>query len=145
MGRGKKLISFLGQRLQQSISNGAVGTSTAKSGDQIAAQVVRQGQQTRSAAAQAATAVATKATATSSILPSSVVPAVSTDIFGAISAITEGTRVEEGVFKNVDGHRFEDGRYKAFTEEITSFIPAERQFTDAVRTFAYGTDASFYR
>ena len=41
--------------------------------------------------------------------------------------------------------RVEDGRYKAFTEEITAFIPAERQYTDAVRTFAYGTDASFYR
>jgi len=41
--------------------------------------------------------------------------------------------------------RFDDGRYKAFSEEITSFIPKERQFTDPVRTFAYGTDASFYR
>ena len=30
-------------------------------------------------------------------------------------------------------------------QEITPFIPKERQFTDAVRTFAYGTDASFYR
>ena len=36
-------------------------------------------------------------------------------------------------------------RYQAFTEEITAFIPKERQYTDAVRTFAYGTDASFYR
>lgn len=24
-------------------------------------------------------------------------------------------------------------------------MPAERQYTDRVRTFAYGTDASFYR
>lgn len=47
--------------------------------------------------------------------------------------------------RNVDGHRFEDGRYAAFTTEITSFIPKERQFTDPVRTLAYGTDASFYR
>ena len=30
-------------------------------------------------------------------------------------------------------------------QEISSFIPEARQFTDAVRTFAYGTDASFYR
>lgn len=41
--------------------------------------------------------------------------------------------------------RFEDGRYRAFAEEISAFIPKERQITDAVRTFAYGTDASFYR
>ena len=54
-------------------------------------------------------------------------------------------QAEPGVYKNVDGHRYDDGRYKAFIEEITKFIPAERQYTDAVRTFAYGTDASFYR
>ena len=30
-------------------------------------------------------------------------------------------------------------------QEISGFIPEARQFTDAVRTFAYGTDASFYR
>lgn len=47
--------------------------------------------------------------------------------------------------RNVDGHRFEDGRYAAFTQEISDFIPRERQYTDPVRTLAYGTDASFYR
>eukprot|EP00955_Chlamydomonas_euryale_P011818 126986-Chlamydomonas_euryale.AAC.6 len=41
--------------------------------------------------------------------------------------------------------RFEDGRYKAFMTEISEFIPDARQYTDPVRTFAYGTDASFYR
>jgi D-lactate dehydrogenase len=45
----------------------------------------------------------------------------------------------------VDGHRFEDGRYAAFAAEITEFLPKERQYTDPVRTLAYGTDASFYR
>lgn len=30
-------------------------------------------------------------------------------------------------------------------QEISGFIPEARQFTDSVRTFAYGTDASFYR
>lgn len=55
------------------------------------------------------------------------------------------TQVEEGVYKNVDGHRFDDGRYKAFMQEISEFIPSARQFTDPIRTFAYGTDASFYR
>ena len=47
--------------------------------------------------------------------------------------------------RNVDGYREEDGRYAAFMAEISSFIPGQRQFTDPVRTFAYGTDASFYR
>jgi D-lactate dehydrogenase len=47
--------------------------------------------------------------------------------------------------RNVDGHRFEDGRYAAFAADIAEFIPKERQYTDAVRTLAYGTDASFYR
>ena len=107
MGRGKKLISLLGQRLQQQLGNVvAVGPSSAKGREQIASQVVfHQGQQTRAAAAQAATAVATKQQTAASTLPSSIVPAVSTDIFGAISAITEGSKFEEGVFKNVDGHR----------------------------------------
>jgi len=47
--------------------------------------------------------------------------------------------------QNVDGKRVEDGRYARFTEEISAFIPKDRQFSDPVRTFAYGTDASFYR
>jgi D-lactate dehydrogenase len=74
-----------------------------------------------------------------------VISDIRVDPFGAVSAMVEGERIEEGVFKNVDGHRFEDGRYKAFQEEISSFVPQERQYTDPVRTFAYGTDASFYR
>lgn len=72
------------------------------------------------------------------------VPEISIDLFGAVSAVS-AHKVQQGVFKNVDGHRCEDGRYKAFTEDISQFIPKERQFTDTVRTFAYGTDASFYR
>ena len=52
---------------------------------------------------------------------------------------------QEGVYRNVDGYREEDGRYAAFMAEISSFHPGQRQFTDPVRTFAYGTDASFYR
>lgn len=74
-----------------------------------------------------------------------VVPEVKIDLYGAISAVSPGEQVQEGVYKNVDGHRFDDGRYKQFTEEILKFIPKERLYTDAVRTFAYGTDASFYR
>jgi hypothetical protein len=54
-------------------------------------------------------------------------------------------RAEPSGFRNVDGERIEDGRYAAFHADIASFIPAERIITDSVRTFAYGTDASFYR
>eukprot|EP00798_Chlamydomonas_sp_ICE-L_P010103 gene10103-8002_t len=75
----------------------------------------------------------------------SAVPAVHINIVGAISVVPEGQNIQEGVFKNVDGHRFEDGRYKAFIDEISTFLPKERQYDDPVRTFAYGTDASFYR
>jgi len=73
-----------------------------------------------------------------------VVPEVRTDLYGAVSAITDLAGAPNE-FVNQDGMRFDDGRYKAFAEEITGFIPAERQFTDPVRTLAYGTDASFYR
>ena len=59
----------------------------------------------------------------------------------SLSALLQAT----SVWQNKDGKRIEDGRYAAFSEAITSFIPKERQFTDPVRTFAYGTDASFYR
>ncbi|GAX77289.1 hypothetical protein CEUSTIGMA_g4735.t1 [Chlamydomonas eustigma] len=142
MGRGKKAIQLLGQQLQRY----ALGVkSNAKNSSEILVKDSQISQsalvhQTRGNAAVAATQVATQTK-----LQTSAVPAVSTDIYGAISAITEGSKVEEGVFKNMDGHRFEDGRYKEFTNEISSFIPKERQYTDAVRTFAYGTDASFYR
>jgi len=49
------------------------------------------------------------------------------------------------VYRNADGERYNDGRYTRFQEQISSFIPKSRQFTDPVHTFAYGTDASFYR
>mmetsp|Transcript_7949 Transcript_7949/g.26102 ORF Transcript_7949/g.26102 Transcript_7949/m.26102 type:complete len:1104 (-) Transcript_7949:322-3633(-) len=51
------------------------------------------------------------------------------------------------VFRNVDGERYEDGRYAAFREEAvaTGCALKENVFEDPVRTFAYGTDASFYR
>lgn len=74
------------------------------------------------------------------------VPHISVDKFGAISVIGESDPpFQPGVYRNIDGYREEDGRYTRFTQEISSFIPGERQFTDPVRTFAYGTDASFYR
>lgn len=73
------------------------------------------------------------------------VPAVKMGSVGAISVVQDGEAVDEKIFKNIDGHRFEDGRYARFIQEISSFIPKARQYTDPVRTFAYGTDASFYR
>lgn len=72
-------------------------------------------------------------------------PRVVFDHYGAISMVTEDSDNKELVWENEDGKRHEDGRYAAFAAEISAFIPDERQFTDPVRTFAYGTDASFYR
>lgn len=53
--------------------------------------------------------------------------------------------LQPGVYHNVDGHRVDDGRYTAFKGDILAVVPEARIFTDPVRTFAYGTDASFYR
>jgi D-lactate dehydrogenase len=78
--------------------------------------------------------------------PSASRPEVVTDHFGAISMICDDNEAERTAkWENKDGRRIEDGRYAAFSEAISGFIPKERQFTDPVRTFAYGTDASFYR
>jgi len=57
----------------------------------------------------------------------------------------EDLSVQQDVYENVDGRRFDDGRYKAFMQDVGEFVPEARLFTDPVRTFAYGTDASFYR
>ncbi|MBQ1883274.1 MAG: FAD-binding oxidoreductase, partial [Bacteroidales bacterium] len=37
------------------------------------------------------------------------------------------------------------GKYKAFYEKLSEFIPKERMFHDPLTTLAFGTDASFYR
>ena len=63
-----------------------------------------------------------------------------------MSQLSEGESYDNITeYQNVDGRRIDDGRYQAFMKEISAFIPEQRQFTDPVRTFAYGTDASFYR
>ncbi|KAK9807175.1 hypothetical protein WJX73_004038 [Symbiochloris irregularis] len=73
-------------------------------------------------------------------------PPIKVDQFGAVSVLSESdSHFKPNTYYNVDGQRFEDGRYAAFAREISSFVPVERQFTDPVRTYAYGTDASFYR
>lgn len=48
-------------------------------------------------------------------------------------------------YNNVDGGRIDDGRYTNFRADVTKLVPQERVYTDPVKTFAYGTDASFYR
>jgi D-lactate dehydrogenase len=59
----------------------------------------------------------------------------------------ERMRADPTVWRNVDGERVDDGRYARFHAEIvkSAGIQEERCFTDAATTFAYGTDASFYR
>jgi len=43
------------------------------------------------------------------------------DRVGAVSVISEdGDPIREGLFQNRDGHRFEDGRYAAFTKVIST-------------------------
>ena len=48
---------------------------------------------------------------------------------------------------NRDNERHEDGRYAKFVEAVKTqtAVDPKRVYTDAARTFAYGTDASFYR
>lgn len=114
-------------------TSAGVAAPTKISGEQAATNF----QQTRSKSL-AAQAVQTQTS-------SKLLPDIALDAFGAVSVVSETSKVQPGVYKNQDGHRFDDGRYQAFIEEISAFVGKERQFTDPVRTFAYGTDASFYR
>lgn len=69
-----------------------------------------------------------------------------TDLVGAVSIRSDQSKdLKPNVYYNLDGHRVDDGRFTSFAKDIKQFIPAARIFTDPVRTFAYGTDASFYR
>ena len=63
----------------------------------------------------------------------------------AVPHVVRVEKADPSGYRNVDGERIDDGRYAAFQADIASFVPAERVITDSVRTFAYGTDASFYR
>jgi len=70
------------------------------------------------------------------------------NLVGALSLEPrEGEEMDENVFVNVDGGRIDDGRYTQFVSRLTKEdIVTEKQIlSDPVRTFAYGTDASFYR
>mgnify|MGYP003686057809 FL=1 len=48
-------------------------------------------------------------------------------------------------YKNADGMRVDDGRYTSFKAAVRKQLGEEAVVDDPVRTFAYGTDASFYR
>jgi D-lactate dehydrogenase len=68
--------------------------------------------------------------------------AISTDHGGTVYPVPpSGAKV----YANVDGHRIDDGRYTNFKGDLAGIVPSERIYTDPVRVFAYGTDASFYR
>lgn len=71
------------------------------------------------------------------------VTAITTNVVGAISP-DDGMPVAT-TYRNEDGARVDDGRYRAFLDAVGEFVPAERVFQDPLRTFAYSTDASFYR
>jgi D-lactate dehydrogenase len=72
--------------------------------------------------------------------------AVYTDLVGAVSVKSDHFKdLKADVYYNVDGYRVDDGRFTSFAAEVQTLIPAARVFTDPLRTFAYGTDASFYR
>jgi hypothetical protein len=73
-------------------------------------------------------------------------PQIQRDLVGAVSvASTDAHTFKADTYYNVDGYRVDDGRFTSFAKDVQRLIPASRVFTDPVRTFAYGTDASFYR
>ena len=57
-------------------------------------------------------------------------------------AVPAGTAV---AYENVDGMRVDDGRYTRFKQEMREIVGEKNVVDDPVRTFAFGTDASFYR
>jgi len=72
-------------------------------------------------------------------------PRAVNEVMGSIYGGAQPAAAQE--FRNVDGERIEDGRYGAFRDEALSSgaVRSSNVFEDPVRTFAYGTDASFYR
>ncbi|KDD71949.1 hypothetical protein H632_c4119p0, partial [Helicosporidium sp. ATCC 50920] len=69
-----------------------------------------------------------------------------TDAEGAISLVPPDEPLPDArTYRNLDGHRVDDGRYAAFAADVSSLLPSQRIITDPLRTFAYGTDASAYR
>jgi len=103
MGGSKKVLPLLRQLARAATPSTSFEPQIASNVTFASTQLL----QTR-CAAQAATAVASSPpTVKIEIQPLAFaqVPAVTTDLYGAVSAVTEGSRVEQGVYKNVDGHR----------------------------------------
>jgi len=73
------------------------------------------------------------------------------NLYGALSLespeAADAANVEAGYWQNIDGQRHEDGRYAKFVARLQAegIVPDKSVISDPVRTFAYGTDASFYR
>lgn len=131
MGRGT--ASKLIRRVIASLESAGVATKTTETQRTFKSSTVVASQ----ARGFAQPAVASK---TAQTLP------VYTDLVGAVSIRSEQAKdLKPDVYYNVDGHRVDDGRFTSFAKDVKQFIPAARIFTDPVRTFAYGTDASFYR
>lgn len=148
MGRGqgaRRIAQLLGAHAKQHIGEARGISSSSSGGPARSGLGAGRGPATPTNHQQTRTSAQVAVQQATQQLTKVVVPAVKTDLYGAVSVVAEGEKVEPGVFKNIDGHRFDDGRYTQFMEEISKFIPKERQYTDPVRTFAYGTDASFYR
>jgi len=73
------------------------------------------------------------------VAASSAAPAV------AVSSTQQPNLPGPSEYRNIDGLRHDDGRYTAFKASMRSLLGEDRVVDDPVRTFAYGTDASFYR
>ena len=85
-------------------------------------------------------------TAPASLAASKAQTLLQRDIAGAVSVVSENAHsFDSDVYYNLDGHRVDDGRFTSFGKDVKQLIPTARVYTDPVRTFAYGTDASFYR
>lgn len=99
-----------------------------------------------SASSAAASSSSSSASASATFLPfarAAPITAIQTNVVGAVSP-DDGLPAAT-TYRNEDGARIDDGRYRAFLDEVGRFVPADRVFQDPLRTFAYSTDASFYR
>ena len=73
--------------------------------------------------------------------------AIDYSVGGTVYPVPQEVKGSKVVYQNADGMRVDDGRYQNFKSDLKNelMIPEERIITDAVKTYAYGTDASFYR
>lgn len=134
MGRGSKLLARFARVVEETASrelNRASGVASRQQYGSSAKSLSQKRGLVQPAVAPSTTTVATP---------------VFTDLVGAVSVASEQSQsLKPNVYYNVDGHRVDDGRFTSFAKDIAHFIPQARVFTDPLRTFAYGTDASFYR